>query len=102
MSDKNKTPEAVNQFLEDKQTIAEKEVYETPEGWVSAYELYKRKTKDYDYLIDDLFLKSGISTVYGVEDTGKSQLALFLLLSVVSGKDFLGLRLTLNISEHCL
>ncbi len=45
MSDKNKTPEAVNQFLEDKQTIAEKEVYETPEGWVSAYELYKRKTK---------------------------------------------------------
>ena len=93
MSDKNKTPEAVNQFLEDKQTIAEKEVYETPEGWVSAYELYKRKTKDYDYLIDDLFLKSGISTVYGVEDTGKSQLALFLLLSVVSGKDFLGLKI---------
>ena len=90
MSNKNKTPEAVNQFLEDKQIIADKAIYESPEGWVNAYELYKRETKSYNYLVDNLLLKSGISTIYGVEDTGKSQLALFLLLKVVGDNDFLG------------
>ena len=63
MSNKNKTPEAVNQFLEDKQIIADKAIYESPEGWVNAYELYKRETKLYNYLVDNLLLISGISTI---------------------------------------
>ena len=54
MSNKNKTPEAVNQFLEDKQIIADKAIYESPEGWVNAYALYKRKTKSINDIKDAL------------------------------------------------
>ena len=97
MSKEKKTPEAASKFLEDKKTIADKAIYETPEGWVNAFSLYKRKTKSYNYLVDNLLLKSGISTIYGVEDTGKSQLALFLLLKVVGDNDFLGKRIR---AEH--
>jgi len=77
-------------FLKDKKTLADKAEYESPEGWVNAYTLYNRDIDSYQYLVDNLLLKSGISSIYGVEDTGKSQIALFLLLSVVGKKKFLG------------
>ena len=76
-------------FLEDKKSI-DKLIYETPDGWVNAYELFMAERTSYDYLVDNLLLKSGISTIFGVEDTGKSQMALFLLLSIVGRKQFLG------------
>ena len=97
MSKSKGTPDSVKDLVG--QNLGQEFV--APEGWINAYDLYKRETKNYKYLVDKLLLKSGISTVYGVEDTGKSILALNLLLCVTGKTNFIGKRINKE-HRHCL
>ena len=93
----NETLDAVEKFIVDKERPTKENKHEAPKGWVNGLTLYNRGTTSYSYLVNNLFLKTGISTIYGVEDTGKSQLALSLLLSVIGEETFLGKKIN---TEH--
>jgi archaellum biogenesis ATPase FlaH len=57
-------------------------------------ELYDMGVKDIPWLVDNIFLKSGIMVLSGSSDVGKSTLLRQLSLTIVSGQDnFLGWRL---------
>ena len=97
MSKSKGTPDSVKDLVGKKSDP----VFVTPQGWINAKELYDRNTKSYNYLVDKLLLKSGISTIYGVEDTGKSLLALNLLLCITGKTKFIGRNVNRE-HRHCL
>ena len=65
---------------------AKKNELVTFDKWVPAYKMANSKEKEFNWLVDGLFPRTGLAVIYGSPDTGKSTLLRQLCLCVVASK----------------